>query len=158
MDVRFINPVLESTVQTLEKMAALVPEVGKPALKQGRRARGCVTGMMSMRGRNVEGSIALSFSLPVIRQLVKQMLRMEISSIDETASDLAGELSNIVAGQSKTKLAESGLDIDMSLPVVLAGVDHDIDHRIEAPVVVLPFKTQTGDFFVELCFSNVASG
>ena len=155
MDVRFINPVLSSTVQTLEKMAALTPQVDKPVVKAGQVAEGCVTGLMRMNGRNVRGSIALSFSLPVIRQLVKAMLRMDIDSVDETASDLAGELSNIVAGQSKTKLAESGLDIEMSLPAVLTGQGHKFDHQVDAPVILLPFTTASGKFFVEFCFKEI---
>ena len=154
MDVKFINPVLQSMVSILKQMAQLEARPGKVQIKQDQNSLGEVTGMMRMDGKNIQGSIALSFSSAVIFELVKRMLRTEISDIDETAKDLTGELSNIVVGTSKTKLVEKGYDIDMSLPKIVVGEKAIINHDIQAPTVVLPFKCDAGVFYVEMCFKD----
>ena len=43
MDVRFINPVLETLMNVLGTMAKMEPKVGKPSLKQDQLAMGEVT-------------------------------------------------------------------------------------------------------------------
>jgi len=153
LDARFINPVLNSIVDILVTMAHMQPAPGKPALKSGVQARGVVTGMIAMNSPQATGSIAISFSKPVIVEIVKKMLKMEIGEVDDMARDLVGEISNMMAGGAKARLEDGGFDFELSLPTVVAGESHAVTHAVEGPVIVLPFTTNSGEFFVELCFS-----
>ncbi len=155
MDINIVNPILDAMVVTLSTMAQIESHASKPIVKTtGEKAIGVVTGFMVIDGGGIKGSVALSFTFPVIQTLVKRMLRMDISSVDDVASDLAGELSNIVVGSAKSKLQDNGYDVNMSLPVVLSGNGHAIKHHVQAPVVLLPFKTECGEFVVEMCFEK----
>lgn len=154
MDVRLINPVLETMVNVLSTMANVQPGIGEPSLKQHVNAMGEVTGLMSMVSTQVRASIAISFTKPVIIDIVRHMLGEVIKEIDATALDLIGELTNMVVGGAKDLYAAQGYDFDMSLPVILAGKNHTIHHEFVGKTILLPFTTDSGSFYVEICFED----
>jgi len=155
MDARFINPVLNALVNILVTMAQMSPpKTGKPSLKKDKYALGVVTGVIDMAGKQATGSIAVSFSKPVALDLTKRMLRLEQNEIDDQTKDLVGEIANMVAGGAKAALEGDGFDFDMSLPRVFSGEQHQVIHNVTGPVIILPFTTNTGDFFVEVCFDQ----
>ncbi len=152
MNVDCINPVLSSMLNVLSTMAQLDAKPSKPRLKTGTEALGDVSGMIDMKGEGVNGSLAISFSTQVIGELCKRMLRHEIDGIDDTAKDLTGEMTNMVTGGAKSGLEEKGYNISMSLPRVSAGDKHVLEHPVDAKTVVLPFTSEAGEFYVEICF------
>ena len=154
MDVRLINPVLETMVNVLSTMANVRPHVGKPSLKQDEIARGEVSGIMSMVSPQVRASLAISFTKPVILDIVRRMLGEDIHEIDDTARDLTGEMANMVVGGAKNLFAVQGYDFNMSTPQILSGKDHTIHHQFPGTTILLPFTAESGQFFVEICFEN----
>jgi chemotaxis protein CheX len=156
MDVRFINPVLETMMNVLGTMAKMQPTVGKPSLKQDKQAMGEVTGLMKMESPQTRGSMAITFTRPVIFDIAKRMLGAELTDIDDIARDLTGEMANMVVGGAKNILVDKGFDFEMSLPEVLSGQSHEIKHNCDAQTIILPLKAESGDFFIEICFEDVA--
>ncbi len=154
MDARFINPVLSSVVNVLTTMAQLEVKPGKPLLKTDDVALGIVTGVITMEGEQAKGSLAISFSKSVILEIVKRMLRMEPTEVDEMALDLTGEMANMVMGGAKGILQEEGYEFGMSLPEVLSGEDHIIKHPYTGPKIILPLQTDSGEFYIEICFEE----
>ena len=155
MDVRYINPVLESLLKTLGTMANLQPSVGKPTLKVDQVALGEVTGLMSMVSPQVRASLAITFSEAVIIELVRRMLSEEITGIDDTARDMTGEITNMVVGGAKNLFAEQGFEFAMSTPRILSGKQHTVAHEFDGRVILLPMQAEAGKFYVEICFENV---
>lgn len=154
MNVKFINPVLAAMLDVLSTMAQLEPKPGKPTLKKNNVAHGDVSGIMSMVGEKATGSLAITFTEPVILDIAKRMLRRELPGIDDSVTDLVGEITNMVVGGAKGRLEKDGYDFEMSLPTVVSGKDHVVDHKAKGPKIVLPFSTDTGTFFVEICFEE----
>lgn len=159
MNVTYINPVLKSIVNVLSMMAQTTPEPGKPVIKEGDRARGVVSGLISMKGESnkgekASGSLALTFSKPAILDIYKKMMHEDKDEVDEMVQDLVGELSNMVLGGAKGILEGEGHHFGLSLPEVLAGEDHVIPHTVEGTKVILPFTTDAGEFYVEICFTG----
>ena len=154
MNVNLINPVLETMVSVLTTMANLQPSIGKPRLKQNEIALGEVTGIMHMVSPKVRASLAISFSRPAILDLVKRMLGEELTELDDTARDMAGEMTNMVVGGAKNLYAAQGYDFAMSTPDILMGKDHTVHHAYSGKTIVLPFSADAGEFFVELCFEE----
>lgn len=154
MDVRLVNPVLESILKVLDTMAQLRPKVGKPTLKSNQIARGDVSGVMSMVSAKARASLAITFTTPVICDIVKRMLGDDIAEITDTARDLTGEMTNMVVGGAKNLFVTQGYDFDMSAPSVLSGKDHVIPHKFKGRTVIVPFQTEAGEFFVEICFEE----
>lgn len=155
MDVKLINPVLETVLNVLGTMANIRPDVGKPMLKQDAVALGEVTGIMDMISPQVRASLAISFSKPVIIEIVRSMLGEEIDSIDGTAKDMTGELANMVVGGAKNLYAAQGYDFSMSSPEVLQGESHTIRHACTGKTLLLPLSLAAGDFYLELCFEEI---
>lgn len=141
-------------LNVLGTMAQLKPKVGKPAIKTDQEARGEVSGMMTMESPQARGSLAITFTRPVICDLVKRMLGDDINEVNDTARDMAGEMANMVVGGAKNILVEQGYDFSMSTPSVLSGKGHQLLHKYKGRTVLLPFKTDAGEFFVEICFEE----
>jgi len=154
MEAKLINPVLETMVSVLTTMANMTPHLGAPTLKDNEISLGDVTGIMNMVSPQVRASLAITFTKPAIIDLVKRMLGEEITEIDDTARDMAGEMTNMVVGGAKNIYAEQGYDFDMSTPTLLLGKDHTVHHEYSGKTIVLPFDSDGNEFFVELCFEE----
>lgn len=152
MEAKYINPVLEAMMNVLKTMAKVEPKQGKLALKDGNKAYGDVTGVMTMVSDKIKGSIALTFTKPAILDIAKRMLGQEFSEIDEMVTDLTGELTNMVTGGAKAIFETQGYDFNMSLPTVISGENHSVEHKSDGPTIVIPFSMESGDFFIEVSF------
>ena len=126
----------------------------KPALKTSKVSFGDVTGLMGMAGKQTKGTLAITFTEPVILEIAKRMLGEEETKINDTVTDLVGEITNMVTGGAKKILSEKGYRFDMAIPSVIAGKDHVIHHKSKASIIVVPFHTDVGEFFIEICFEE----
>lgn len=154
LNVDIINPFLNAMSNVLVTMATLTPKAGKVALKDDEIAFGEVTGVIGMTGSNFKGSMAITFTQPVILDIASRMLGENLRKIDSTVTDLVGEITNMVTGGAKNLLAEKGYDIGMATPVVVTGPGHRILHQAHGPKIVIPFTVECGHFFVEVCFEK----
>lgn len=154
MQLEFENAVLASILNVLSTMARIEAKPGRPVLKNGDIARGDVTGIIGLIGDKARGSIAISFSEPVILDIAKRMLNEAPADIDQTVTDLVGELTNMVSGGAKKLLGDRGYVFEMALPAVIAGKNHVVDHKSTGTKIVLPFSAEAGEFFVEIRFES----
>ncbi len=154
MKVEFINPFLESILNVLNTMARLDAKPSKPAIKKDETAKGDVTGIIGMAGDQARGTLAITFTETVILEITRRMLGEDVTRIDDTVTDMVGEITNMVTGGAKKLLSEKGYRFDMAIPSVVAGKNHVIRHKSNAPIIMVPFNTQAGDFFIEICFEE----
>jgi chemotaxis protein CheX len=150
MDVKYINPFLEGTIEVLKTMAFIDPRPGRPFLKTGNNAHGDVTGIIGLTGK-VKGSLALTFSEQCILKIVTNMLGEEKTKIDAEIKDAVGEITNMVSGVARKKLEAMGLLVFAAIPTVVAGKDHSISHVLGGPSLIIPFETDWGNFVVDVC-------
>jgi chemotaxis protein CheX len=158
MNVNFINPVLKSVLNLLSTMAHIDPKVGAPIVKNkntiipGKN----ISGLMSMIGRKGNASIAITFSEAAILHIAKKMLPGEVSKIDGMVIDLVGELANMVLGGAKSELENGGYYFKLSMPTIIFGTDYLIAHKVDAPIIMLPFSMPEGEFFVEAVYEEIS--
>lgn len=152
MDVRFINAFLDGTVDVLKMMAFVDPRAGKAYLKKDGVAKGDVSGVIGLTGA-ARGSLALSFSEPCILKVVSNMLGEEQASINGDVKDAVGELTNMVSGAARKKLEAEGLSVSAAIPTVVSGGGHSIRHVLGGPSIIIPFETESGPFFVDVCLT-----
>lgn len=151
MDVKFINPFLEGTLEVLKTMAMLdEPTVGKPYLKTGNQAKGDVSGIIGMTG-SARGSLALSFSEKSILKIVSNMLGEKHMEINSEVRDAVGEITNMISGVARKKLEVQGYNISAAIPTIVSGKGHAIYHVAGGPSIIIPFETADGPFFVDVC-------
>ena len=153
MDVKFINPFLEGTIEVLTTMAFVNPRPGKPYIKKNNLAKGDVSAIIGLTG-TIRGSLALSFSAGSILKIVSNMLGEEMTSINGDIRDAVGEITNMVSGAARKKIEAMGLSLSASIPTVVSGKEHSITHVLGGPSVVIPFEIEEGPFVVDVCMGD----
>jgi chemotaxis protein CheX len=81
------------------------------------------------------------------------MLMCENTEINGDVVDAVGELTNMVAGGAKAKLAEYQLMV--SLPNVITGRDHEVRFPSDVTPICVPFSTKWGALALEVGFAPV---
>ena len=156
MKADFINPFLDATLEVLNKMAFVKANNTKPFLKDTLGTYGAVTGIIGMAGEDVQGTMVLSFSEPCIIKIVSNMLYEEFNSIDDTIVDAVGELTNMISGGAKRRLAEKNYQFEMAIPSMVTGSGVQIYHQSSGRAVVIPFTIPEGEFWVEACLQHTS--
>lgn len=152
MNVKLINPLLDSAKRVMSTMAFLEVQPGKPKLKTDKKVNGDITGLIDLNGAGVEGWMALSFEKSTIFGVVKNMLGDDVSELDDTVSDCVGEITNMVTGGAKADYANMDVDIDLARPKILVGSDQEMECSQPGKSIVLPFQTAPGHFHIEFFF------
>lgn len=151
MNVEFINPFLLAAVKVLETMTFTEARPRKPYLKQDKEPKGDVTGIIGISGQ-AEGSLAITFSHDCICHLVANMFGEQVDTINQDVEDAVGELTNMISGDARRQLAESGLPLQAGIPQVFSGPGHKVEHS--GPAIAVPFETPGGEFTIEVCIAN----
>ena len=142
-----------STAKVLTTMALLECKPGEPTLHKDGNEFADVTGLIGLAGGTTKGVFAISFPRTVIFDITLRMLGEEVFEIDDTVTDLVGELTNMITGGAKVILGEGNYSFDMALPLVISGYAHQITNKSRGAMVV-PFYTSVGEFFIEVCFEE----
>ncbi len=154
MNVEFINPFIKTTAEVISTMAFIEPAAGKPYRKKDQSAGGDVSGLIGLVGEKITGSFAISFTESCIRKIVSNMLEEEIDEVNQDILDAVGEITNMISGGVRAKLQEMGHNFKMATPSVISGKSHAISHITEGPVIIIPFDTEKGPFFIEACLNE----
>lgn len=153
MKSEFINPFLDATVNVVSTMAMLQPTAGKPFLKKDKTASGDISGIIGLTG-DMKGAIVLSFSTGAACKIVGSMLGEEYTELDADISDAVGELTNMVSGDARRRLAGLGHNFEAGLPTIVKGVGHQIESMTKGPVIAIPFDVEGDKFVVEASFEK----
>jgi chemotaxis protein CheX len=151
MDLTFVNPFIEATVDVLETMASTKVVAGKPYLKKNQVAAGDVSAVIGLTGQ-INGTVSVTFSEACILPIVSNMLGEDVGEMNSSIDDAVGETTNMIAGLARRKLDDLGRPLQAAIPTVVSGKNHTISHVTDYPVVAIPFSTVTGDFTIEVCF------
>jgi len=154
VNVNYVNPFLGALVDVLATMAQTKAHRGPLSLKQDEIALGAVTGLIDLKGAKATGSLAITFSESAILAIFQRMLGETREAVDDEVADLVGELTNMVTGGARRVFAEKGLDFAMATPVLLKGAGHAIHHPVHGATMLVPFHSDAGDFYVEVCFGK----
>lgn len=157
MEVKFINPFLQGTIEVLKKMAFVEPRPGKIYLKETSLAHGDVSGIIGITGDMI-GSLAISFSESCICHLINRMLGESYNEANQEVFDAVGEITNMISGVARTHLEKDGMEVYAAIPSVVYGKDHTINHVLKSPSIVIPFDTDEGSFVVDVCIKKANEG
>jgi chemotaxis protein CheX len=153
MDVKFINPFLDGTMEVLSKMAFIQPIAGKPFAKKDDIACGDVSGIIGMTGDAI-GSLALTFNEECIIYLTNKILNENHKEINKDVLDAVGELTNMISGAARKLMDKNNLTVFAAIPTVVFGKNHTVRHVIKSPSIVIPFQTEKGQFVIDICLMS----
>jgi chemotaxis protein CheX len=150
MDVGYVNPFINSTINTFKTMLSVDANPGKPILKKDDTHIYDVSGIIGLSG-SAQGAITLSFPKAVALKIVSKLLQTEVKVVGPELSDGIGELTNIVAGSAKAELASTtNHSLSISLPNVVVGRNHTVTRPSHLPGILVPFSSPLGDFAMEV--------
>jgi len=87
IDVRFINPVLSSTIEVITSMTKFSITAGKPHVKAPGERSGDISGVVGVVGSGFKGTISLSFSDAGFLAVISKMFEEEIKERKEIEID-----------------------------------------------------------------------
>lgn len=154
MNVEFINPFIAALVNVLKTMAQTELTPGKPKKKADELAQGDVSGLIGMVGDKVKGSLSITFDESLALELMHRMLGEKPDKIDAEVTDMVGEIANMICGGAKNELADKGYDFGMATPIVVSGKNHSITHQVDGPKMIMPFTSDAGNAYLEICFDK----
>ncbi len=147
MNVSYVNPFIQSTIETFKNMLNVNATPGKITIKQKSTLTYDISGIIGLSG-DAQGAIAVSLPKLTALKVVSAMLGTKIKVIGDEVTDGVGELVNIVAGNAKKDLTQYKLSI--SLPKVVIGSSHFLDQPGKTPVLLVPFTCSFGEFMMEV--------
>ena len=150
--VEHINPFLRATMETFQTMVKTTIQPGKISLKKEAGLHADVSGIIGLSG-GAKGTVALSFPRITALKVVSEFGGMKVLALDDTVVDAIGELANIVAGAAKKELA--AFKIDISLPTVVMGDNHELGGPKDIIPMLVPFESKLGSFTLIVSFKSL---
>jgi len=151
IDVDYINPVIAGLENTFNTMLNSKVERTGLGLMENQQALHPVSGIIGISGKGV-GTIVLSMERVVAIKAAEVMLMMDgLTEIDNDVLDAVGELTNMVCGDAKARLAQYHLSI--SLPNILHGEGCWLHFPQKAQPISIPFKCDWGLLALQIGFS-----
>jgi chemotaxis protein CheX len=115
-------------------------------------ARGDVSGLIGLIGPQTKGSMSITFDENLALEIMQRMLGERPNGINEEVTDMVGEITNMVTGGAKRILADKGYNFEMATPAVVSGRGHTITHKTDGVIIIMPFNSEYGKAFIEICF------
>jgi chemotaxis protein CheX len=155
INVDYINPFIEATINTFQTMVNVVPTREKVFLKgEGEESYG-VSGIIGLAGE-ATGSVVLNFPEQVAIAAVAKFIGEEIKTINSSVVDGVGELTNIIAGDAKNRLMQKGYKFEIGLPKIVTGRNYITAQKTTVPCIVISFTSEMGKFSIEVSLSKSA--
>jgi chemotaxis protein CheX len=152
LDADFFKPFVDGTLTMMKVSCSTQAKVLKPFLK-GTAVQNTfdIAGVIGLTSKTFSGTITLCFPNSVFLLLMSRMLGETFTEVTPDLQDGAAEFLNMIYGQAKVVLNQNGHSIDKALPTVIRGRDIQTNHAGKSKVMVLPFETEAGNFYIEIC-------
>jgi chemotaxis protein CheX len=153
MQVKYVNPFISATANLFRNFIGVSVEPQKPYLKKENHNLEEVSGIIGLAGETV-GAIVISLSRDTAIAAVSKMEKAPHRALSKDVIDGVGEMVNIVAGNAKKDLLD--FRIEISLPGVITGYEYGVHWPEGIPIVVIPFKSEIGNFSVYVSLRDIA--
>lgn len=154
MNVEFINPFISALTNVTSMMAQTELKPGKPKRKEDDAAHGDISGVIGMVGPSIQGSLSITFDEILALDIMEKMLGERAPELNHEVADMVGEITNMICGGAKKELSEKGYEFQMATPAVITGKNHTINHQVDGPRIILPFNSESGKAYLEICFNK----
>lgn len=154
--LKFSAPFVKSTKDTFRIMLSTEVTLHSPQLKSDTRARGDITALIGINGiylgsQEILGILALSFSEATYLRVASRMLGEDHTSYSVEIADVGAELANIILGGSKQGLMDLGIQLALTTPTSIRGIQHEISFPSNSRVIETCVNSDLGEFFLDLC-------
>ncbi|MBI3556766.1 MAG: chemotaxis protein CheX [Deltaproteobacteria bacterium] len=154
VNVNFFKPFIDGTANTLKVQCSTEAKPMKPYFKgQSNEPERTfsIAAILGITSPSFTGTISVCYPKPVFLGLMNRMLGEKYTDLSRDLEDGAAELLNIIFGHAKRVLNAQGFTLHMAIPTVIRGENMTSRHVSETPTIVLPFSSDLGEFFLEIC-------
>jgi chemotaxis protein CheX len=152
LTAEYVNPVIAATRSVFETMLGCVPVRTGLRLRTSDDPRHEVSAVIGVSGK-AAGTIVMNLSQRAACEILQRMVGVETTEVTRDVCDAVGELTNMVAGSAKARLAKYELSI--SLPNVVHGENHVIHFPSDVQPLIISFESDIGPFTIEVGFTGI---
>lgn len=153
VNVEFINPFIDATRNVFSSMCGVEIVRKSIFVKDDYKMLGDISGVMAMSG-TASGSVVISMSSELARLVVGNMLgEPPAPDLTQDVIDATGEIINMISGQAKASLVKTRYHFTISIPKVVTGPGHEIEHTQGTPNIVVVFEGAGYDFSLQVCLA-----
>jgi CheY-specific phosphatase CheX len=148
LDIKaFVGNAIKEVFATMFSMEVVVLNGEQREVDGGNR----IVGSVSFAG-DVMGNVTINVTDDFARLMTAAMLDMEVSEIEgeEEIHDVIGELCNMIGGDLKSRLCDSGLPCKLSIPSITCGNSFTVESRGWAKKERLSFEHQEHTALVDV--------
>lgn len=107
-----------------------------------------ISAMIGFAGEQ-KGLLAVHMPQSVAIAVTSSFLMMDVAEMNEDVDDAIGELANMLGGEIKNVLLESGRNINLSVPTTVSGHSYDFQSLRSNERTIVAFVVETGVFCVD---------
>ncbi len=157
IDSLFIDELTAATRDVFKTMVFQEVEASSPITGDALRPGANVVGTVAFAGKT-SGLVVFYSTLDAARVITAAMLGIEPASVNGELHDAIGELTNMIAGSFRTRVAHSkGETWAISVPTVTVGSDFYTKYVSDVQRVLCPFRMNKAELIVELIVTRSAA-
>lgn len=122
-----------------------------PFVNRSFAPRHFVTGVVTLSGESSQGVIALSFDRHLACHAAELLLGVRCPEVNDDVADAVGELTNIIAGSSRARMAV--LHLEAGLPDVIRGKSRTIRFPPNCQTICVPMVAPRGELSLDFGFA-----
>jgi chemotaxis protein CheX len=146
----FLDELVSATTDVFRTMVFTEVRPSTPIQGEALRSGKNVVGTIAFTGKT-SGLVVFYSTMETARQITGMMLSMEPESVGDELHDAIGELTNMIAGSFRTRVAHAHNETwAISVPTVTVGSDFYTKFVSDVQRVLCPFQMTHGEVFVEL--------
>ncbi len=149
MHEEMIDKLVEATREVFETMVFHQLESRAPIEGTALRPRSNVMGTVGFAGSR-SGLVAFYSTTATANAIAGAMLGMDAADVNGDMPDAIGEITNMIAGSFRTKMAREGDAWAISIPTVTVGSDFQTKYVTDVRRTLCPFLMHDEEIFVEL--------
>jgi chemotaxis protein CheX len=149
MNEQMVGTLVQATQEVFETMVFKSVALQTPIYGEGLRPRSNVVALVGFAGE-ISGLVAFYSTLEAANEIAGSMLGVASSDVDGDMPDAIGEVSNMIAGAFRSRLAEEGMQCAISVPTVTTGSNFYTRCISQVQRVLCPFTMDAHEIFVEL--------
>lgn len=157
--VSFSRPFIDATRNVFKTMVFTDITCQRPTIKTTSMSQGDVSAVMGISGENQNGSkrqysaqFVISWPYQTYLNCANAMLSEDFQEYTSDIADVGGEICNIIVGNAKRELSKMNMTTNMAIPSLIEGKNHSINYPKGVTIVLMPIKSEHGNFFIDLCY------
>lgn len=155
MKAEHVNPFVDAVYElfvTLFDGATVHGEIASATVEPPGSGAGAVTAVAGFTGF-ARGAVTLHLPVETAMRMINRVLGVELTRIDDMASEMAAEFAHFVAKGAQNKLPENEKQAySVSAPMLVRNDTHVVHFPAEAEWLYVPFTSYLGPFTVGLVF------